>query len=366
MATPHMRAFTLIEVIIVVGLLALLLGLLLPALESAHRASRNAVDLRNLHELASTQASYTTEHRGEFINPFSGGAEAESDHFAPCDALWYTVTRPVEGMGAGEWPCFRFDDPGVWRSEMYAFHWYSLLTDWLGPGGAQSEVQWSPGDPMPRMRFVELTLSGSGGGGGPGRSRTIDRLIWDGSYVYSPTMWFDPERYGEGARASAGVPDARRALVRRTRVSEVLFPAAKVFLWERFDTTRATRRESVWEAGQTVGQHGTAHRPPNWNNPGARTNVATVDGSVTTVAMGQELFARIAAGAPSEALRRALTPTDSWDIPQAILGDGLPGCSLGYCMGEDGLENGSGANPGRYPAFFWATRHGTRGRDILR
>jgi prepilin-type N-terminal cleavage/methylation domain-containing protein len=57
-------AFTLIELLVVVAIIAVLAGLLLPAIVGSKESSRNAVCLNNLHQFAIATMSYTMDHNG--------------------------------------------------------------------------------------------------------------------------------------------------------------------------------------------------------------------------------------------------------------------------------------------------------------
>ena len=61
------RAFTLIETLMVVAIIALLLGLLLPGLGSAREVARRAVCMSNQRQLLAAWSMYAEDHRGRAL-----------------------------------------------------------------------------------------------------------------------------------------------------------------------------------------------------------------------------------------------------------------------------------------------------------
>jgi prepilin-type N-terminal cleavage/methylation domain-containing protein len=63
---PTRRGFTLIELLVVIAIIAILAGLLLPALARAKESSRNAACLNNMHQLAIASSTYSLDQNGHF------------------------------------------------------------------------------------------------------------------------------------------------------------------------------------------------------------------------------------------------------------------------------------------------------------
>jgi len=79
----HIRAFTLIEVLVVVGIIAMLAAILIPSLQRAREQAKVATCKANCKQIGTLTATYQSEHKGFVPILFNYGAEERGFHDHP-------------------------------------------------------------------------------------------------------------------------------------------------------------------------------------------------------------------------------------------------------------------------------------------
>jgi len=129
---PGLAAFTLVELLIVIGIIAVLASLLLPAVSRAREAARSVKCLSNLRQLGQAAMLYTQTNRGYFpisTYGFTSGITWDFDIRTPpprAGTLWGgAVAPPVEQCPSYQWKS-RFD-----RDQYLG---YNYNTSYIGGG----------------------------------------------------------------------------------------------------------------------------------------------------------------------------------------------------------------------------------------
>lgn len=313
-------SFTLIELLVVIAVISLLVSLLLPAILQGRRTAARGIGQANLKSMVQLQISFTTDHKGEFYNPFTVGQTDPS------------------GVGRSD-ARFVFMSNGTTRfsSEGFMAYWYAVL-NFTNPGdGYNMDAFFSPadGDALSQFRMAGATTT-----------------LVPGSFYYSPTFWKPPwmydftlqqqhccaSPYGRQYRGDPCDPNCNRVEVSpfsRNLIESVSFPSAKVIVHERADFSQKKR---VSIDGPRPGP-----RPlqPAWNSPRAKPYVATVDGSVTLADM--QALTTLASESLSQGPSLEMLPVDLLAVPDLI---------PVFKNLDNGAIDGHARADGLYPYFF--------------
>jgi prepilin-type N-terminal cleavage/methylation domain-containing protein/prepilin-type processing-associated H-X9-DG protein len=150
-------AFTLVELLVVVGIIALLIGVLMPALSAAREASRSVVCVANVKQLASALQMYANDYK-VFI-----GYVSSTDRKAALYPYLKMGQNNNDNQSSSVWNC-----PANSRIDVQASYGFNTKLNWqkysriratsekvaLCDGGLKEDLtpslathMWSPGTP---------------------------------------------------------------------------------------------------------------------------------------------------------------------------------------------------------------------------
>ena len=155
------RAFTLVELLVVVGIIALLIALLMPALSAARSQTNIIKCASNLHALGRAMQQYANDHRGKIPRGYHYEQWYRSGHILWAEAISRYVNRPVD-----------VPDLSPARDAVLAGHFRRI------------EVYQCPSFPNDRQPLDYVSNSWMGGGGTDDASIVITKIRRSAEVVF--------------------------------------------------------------------------------------------------------------------------------------------------------------------------------------
>ena len=94
MSTRKSRAFTLVELLVVIGIIALLISILMPTLSNARRQSNSVKCLSNLRQIGTAYVLYASQYRGAWPVAVHGAGNTEFPLPSGVELRWPDLVAP--------------------------------------------------------------------------------------------------------------------------------------------------------------------------------------------------------------------------------------------------------------------------------
>ena len=210
-------AFTLVELLVVIGIIALLISILLPSLAAARRSAKSVTSLSNLRQLGIGLVQYRIENRG-FYPVAAYPSLPDRPRMRWADAIYPYMKNTEVYMSpqldepdrqrmnkAFNHTCDQTTNPGVIPGKTIYFGGYGYNWQYLGNGRTTTSEPvafFAKHGAQVRMESLTVAVADTDGSRNGGTSLTTE-----GTYVIDPPL--PSKDFGSrGSRKAAGAPDS--------------------------------------------------------------------------------------------------------------------------------------------------------------
>lgn len=256
------RGFTLVELLVVIAIVALLMSLLLPAMQRARDAANRAMCQSNFRQLATASLAYTSDS-GDALPWLNSGSYASLGIGGPSVSPGWTQSQNLAAIKADPLASFTADYLNAGWSYNATADRFTLPPVLVCPGIPRNDKMihsWMPGHADGKYRLGERSW------GGP--------ILGFSSFIGLDHVTYSVGTYITGGNGNVQTKyrlDRNGNVIGRIRLNDIRYPADDIFILD-----------SLFQRGTATTYASTS----SWTNPhGARArpdglNQVTFDGAV--------------------------------------------------------------------------------------